>query len=585
MGWEKSFGTSHLLMWNHSGQVKGCQFSTYVILQFNCFGRGWELESEGDMQGERRGALLVIGILAISAILGGLYGPPVRATSADANSLQESVKSFSRVLSIVEKNYATKVDTDHALYSGAIPGMLRVLDPHSSFFDPRAYANLREDQRGRYYGVGMTIVPRESFTYVLAPMPGAPAFRAGIRPGDKIVAVDGHTAEGLSSSEVADMLKGPKGTIVHITMNRVGYDDNLNFTVTRDEIPKHSVDIAFMLKPDIGYIKLSGFNETTDPELSAALKELDASRLNGLVFDLRGNPGGLLSEAVAVSDMLLDKNQLIVSHHGRSSPERRYYAIRGNRGVSVPLVVIVNGGSASASEIVTGAIQDHDRGMVVGEQSFGKGLVQTVSGLSENTGLALTTARYYTPSGRLIQRDYKATSLYDYLYNHKNPAPTEVKLTESGRQVTGGGGITPDVTVQPNKYNPFQESLLRRDVFFAYQGGVGGFTTYFLGSKPEVTKDFVAGDNVMKAFTTYLDREKVKYTEADIAENLSWIKREIKKEAFISVFGLTEGYKVDLEDDAQLQKAVETLPQARALYDNARKIIAQRTGPMGDQRQ
>jgi len=537
------------------------------------------------MQGERRGALLVVGILAVSAVLGGIYGPPVRATSSDVNTLQDSVKSFSRVLSVVEKNYATVVDTDHALYSGAIPGMLRVLDPHSNFFDPRAYANLREDQRGRYYGVGMTIVPRENFTFVLAPMPGSPAFRAGIRPGDKIVAVDGHTAEGLSSSEVADMLKGPKGTIVHITMKRVGYEENLNFTVTRDEIPKHSVDIAFLLKPDIGYIKLSGFNETTEPELSAALKEVDATKLNGLIFDLRGNPGGLLNEAVAVSDMFLDKNQLIVSHHGRSSQERRYYAVRGNHGATVPLVVIVNGGSASASEIVTGAIQDHDRGMVVGEQSFGKGLVQTVSGLSENTGLALTTARYYTPSGRLIQRDYKTTSLYDYLYNHKNPAPTEVKLTDSGRQVTGGGGITPDVSVQPGKYNPFQESLLRRDVFFAYQGGVGGFTTYFLGSKPEVTKDFVADDAVMKTFFAYLDREKVKHTDADIAENLAWIKREIKKEAFISVFGLTEGYKVDLEDDVQLQKAVETLPQARALYDNARKIIAQRTGSMAEQHQ
>ncbi len=245
--------------------------------------------------------------------------------------------------------------------------------------------------------------------------------------------------------------------------------------------------------------------------------------------------------------------------------------------------MIVNGGSASASEIVTGAIQDHDGGFVVGEQSFGKGLVQTVSGLSENTGLALTTARYYTPSGRLIQRDYKDTSLYDYLYNHKNPAPTEIKLTDSGRQVTGGGGITPAVSIEPNKFDPFQEMLLRRDVFFGYAGGVGGFTTYFLGSKPEITKDFVADEGVMKAFFTYLDKEKIKYSDAEIAENLSWIKREIKKEAFISVFGLTEGYKVDLEDDAQLQKAVESLPQARALYENARKIIAQRTATPGEQ--
>src|SRR6266852_826054 len=474
-------------------------------------------ESEVEMQGDRRGALVVIGVLVLSAVLGGIYGPPVRATSSDVNNLQDSVKSFTRVLSVVEKNYATPVDTDRVLYSGAIPGMLRVLDPHSSFFDARAYSNLREDQRGRYYGVGMTIVPKENFTYVLAPMMGSPAMRAGIRPGDVILSVDGKSTEGLSSSEVADMLKGPKGTVVHITMRRIGYDQPLNFNVTRDEIPKHSVDIAFTVKPGIGYVKLSAFNETTDSELGAALRQIDVGSLDGLVLDLRGNPGGLLNEAVAVSDMFLDKNQLIVSHRGRTSQERRYYAVRGNRGVTVPLVVLVNGGTASASEIVSGAIQDHDRGLVVGDQSFGKGLVQTVSGLSENTGLALTTARYYTPSGRLIQRDYKSTSLYDYLYNHKNPAPTEVKLTDSGRQVTGGGGITPDVAVTPAKLDPFQELLLRHEVFFAYQGGVGGFTTYFLGTKPEITKDFVAGDNVMKMFRAYLDKEKVAYTEEDLA--------------------------------------------------------------------
>jgi carboxyl-terminal processing protease len=540
-------------------------------------------ESEGKMRGERRGALLVIGVLVVSAVLGGIYGPPVRATSSDVDNLQDSLKAFTQVLAVVEKNYATPVDTDRALYSGAIPGMLRVLDPHSSFFDARAFSNLREDQRGRYYGVGMTIVSRENFTYVLAPMPGAPAYRAGIRPGDVILAVDGHSAEGLSTSEVADMLKGPKGTIVQVTMRRVGYDKPLNFTVTRDEIPKHSVDVAIEIKPGIGYIKLSSFNETTDTELADALRKLHAASLDGLIFDLRGNPGGLLNEAVAVSDMFLDKNQLIVSHRGRASRERQYYAVRGNRGVTVPLVILVNGGTASASEIVSGAVQDHDRGLIVGDRTFGKGLVQTVSGLSENTGLALTTARYYTPSGRLIQRDYKDTSLYDYLYNHKNPPATEVKLTDSGRQVTGGGGITPDVVVSQPKPDPFQELLLRRNVFFAYQGGVGDFTTYFLGTKPDITKDFVAGDSVMKTFLQYLDKQKIPYTQAEIDQNLPWIKREIRKEAFISVFGLTEGARVDLEDDVQLQKGIESLPQARALYDNARKVIAQRMAATGAQ--
>src|SRR5258706_773438 len=188
------------------------------------------------MQGERRGALLVIGVLVVSAVLGGIYGPSVRATSTDVNSLQDSVKSFTHVLSVVQKDYAIPVDTDHAIYSGAIPGMLRVLDPHSSFFDPRAYANLREDQRGRYYGVGMTIVPRENYTYVLAPMPGSPAYRAGIRPGDVIMSVDGKSTQGLSSSEVADMLKGPKVTIVHTSTKRVGHDQPVDFTLTLEAI-------------------------------------------------------------------------------------------------------------------------------------------------------------------------------------------------------------------------------------------------------------------------------------------------------------------------------------------------------------
>src|SRR5579862_3856084 len=308
------------------------------------------------MKPDRRGALLVLGVLLLSAVLGGLYGPSVRATAAGTNDLQDSVRDFTHVLSVVQQDYALPVDTDHALYDGAIPGMLRVLDPHSTFFDPRAYALLREDQRGKYYGVGMTVGPQDNHTVVLAPMPGSPAAKAGIRPGDIIARVENKATDGLTVSEVADLLKGPKGTVVHVTMVREGYDQPITLAVTRDEIPKHSVDVAFVVRPGIGYVRLSAFNEETDTELAAALKQIEWGNLEGLVLDLRGNPGGLLNEAVAVSDMFLDKNQLIVSHHGRASQERRYYAVRGNRGIQEPIVVMVNGGSASASEIVTGAI-------------------------------------------------------------------------------------------------------------------------------------------------------------------------------------------------------------------------------------
>jgi len=531
------------------------------------------------MKAERRGLFVIVAVLLVSAVLGGIYGPNVRATTASADDYQSSVHDFTKVLDVVQANYAEPVDIDKAVYQGAIPGMLRILDPHSNFFDARQFALLREDQRGKYYGVGMVVAPRENHTVVMSPYVGAPAYNAGIRPGDVIVKVDDKPTDGLTTSDVADMLKGAKGTIVKITVTREGYNDPLTFTVTRDEIPRHSVDIAFMYKPGVGYIRLSGFNETTDREIAEALKKLNAPSLDGLILDMRGNPGGLLNEAVAVGDMFLEKGQLIVSHHGRASSERKYVAIRGNQGNTVPLVILVNGNSASATEIVSGAVQDHDRGIVVGETTFGKGLVQTVTPLSENTGLALTTARYYTPSGRLIQRDYKSISLYEYHYERKVPEhPTEVKLTDSGRQVTGGGGITPDVVIAAPKLTKFQEQLIRADVFFPYEAGVGGFTRYYLGTRPNVTKEFTADDAVMHDFRAYLAKHNVHYTEPEMAENNDWIKRKIKQEVFMSVFGQQEGFKVELEADPQVQKAVDSIPQARALYENARKIVAQRMG-------
>jgi len=536
------------------------------------------------MKSERRGLVIAVAVLLLSAVLGGIYGPNVRATTASADDYQTAVRDFTRVLDVVQNSYADQVDVDKAVYQGAIPGMLRMLDPHSNFFDAKQFAVLREDQRGKYYGVGMIIAPRNNQTVVMTPYVGSPAYNAGIKPGDVIVKVDDKSTEGMGGTEVADMLKGPKGTVVKIAISREGYAEPLVFTVTRDEIPRHSVDISFMLKPGIGYIRLSGFNETTDHEIAEALRQLNAPSLDGLILDMRGNPGGLLNEAVAVGDMFLDKNQLIVSHHGRTSPERRYYAVRGNQGVTMPLVILVNNNSASATEIVSGAVQDHDRGLIVGETTFGKGLVQTVQPLSENTGLALTTARYYTPSGRLIQRDYKSVSLYEYHYERKVPDhPTEVRLTDSGRQVTGGGGITPDIAVAAPKLTKFEQVLYRDDVFFPAETGVGGFTRNYLGNKPTITKDFEANDEVMHAFREYLSKHNVRYTEPDMAENADWIKRKIKQEVFMSTFGQQEGFKVLLEADPQVQKAVEAIPQARALYQNAKKIVAQRMGGSLDQ--
>lgn len=523
-----------------------------------------------------RGVLLLVLVLTVSAALGGFFGPGASATASSSDDTQDSVKTFTRVLSVVERNYADPVDTDKVIYDGAIPGMLHVLDPHSNFFDPKQYALFREEQEGKYYGVGMVVAPRENQTVVQAPFVNSPAYKAGIRPGDTILKVDGKSCTGLTTTEVADLLKGAKGTPVHISLGREGWDKPIEVTVVRDEIPRPGVEYSETVKPGVGYVRVVTFNETTDSDLTDALKTLDVSKLDGLIIDLRNNGGGLLNQAVGMCDMFLDKNELVVSHRGRSSPERPYYALRGNEGVEVPLIVLVNGQSASASEIVSGAIQDHDRGLIVGETSFGKGLVQTQFPLSENTALLLTTARYYTPSGRLIQRDYKNQTLYDYHYNPQPPQAPEVKLTDTGRQVYGQGGITPDLVAAAPKPDDFEQLLERRGVFYPLPQGVGDFVRYYLGEKPDVTKDFVVDDTVIAQLRKYLGEQHIQVSEADVQQNLPWLKWEIKREVFTTVFGLNDGYRVALENDSQLDKAIASIPQAKALYANARKIVAER---------
>jgi len=534
-------------------------------------------------RGTRRSLFLVTLVIIICGFLGAGFsqrasgGYPGGASDTD---VRQGLQHFSEVYALVEQNYAEPVNADKAIYNGAIPGMLHVLDPHSNFFDPKSYSLLREEQSGNYYGVGMQIAPRNNKIIVVAPFVGTPAYKVGLRPGDAILAVDGKPTDNMSVSDVADLLKGPKGTNVHITVLREQTEKPLEFNVVRDEIPRNSVDLKFLIRPGIGYMHITAFNETTEQEVEDALSGF--GDLKGLVLDLRGNPGGLLNEGVGVADKFLKKGQTIVSHHGRSSPEKVYRASHGNGGKEYPLVVLVNRGTASAAEIVSGAIQDHDRGLIVGEVTFGKGLVQTVYPLSENTGLALTTAKYYTPSGRLIQRDYNNVSLYDYYYSRAeedNPntnantstattSSKEVKLTDSGRTMYGGGGITPDVKVTSFKASHFEDSLLIKYAFF-------NFARHYLNGK-HIDKNFEVTDAVMQDFRKFLDDQKVPYTEADLKEGNEWIRANIKSELFIAEFGQEEGLKVRAENDKQVLAALSQLNKAKELADNARKVLAQR---------
>ena len=526
------------------------------------------------MRQKRRWWLVVPLTILLCAVIGGVWGPRTGlAAAASEDDIRDNFRQFTQVLSIIENQYADSVDTEKAIFHGAIPTMLRTLDPHSAFFGPDAYKQMRDEQRGQYAGVGMQIGVRNGRTVVIAPFPKTPAYRAGLRPGDVIAQVDGETTEGLNTTEIAQRLRGPAGTKVRIGVERRGVEGLIEREVIRARIPRKSVPVSFFLEPKVGFIKIETFNEKTGRELDAALEKLDESNLEGLVLDLRSNRGGLLTEGVYVSDKFIEKGQTVVSHHGRASAERVYKSQKGNDGLTYPMVVLVNCDSASASEIVAGALQDHDRALIVGMNTFGKGLVQTVYPVAQTSGLALTTARYYTPSGRLIQRRYDNVSLYGYYANpcseEFEPANDQVRLTDQGRTVYGGGGIAPDVPLADKKFSDFQIKLRRRAAFAT-------FAQVYTLAHPDLAPGWEPTDEIISEFRQFLAEEDIEYTEPDIIENVDFIKRFLKREVYISAYDLDEGERVYYELDPDVQKALELIPKAEELLKSGKSLVARR---------
>jgi carboxyl-terminal processing protease len=507
--------------------------------------------------------------LTACGFAGSLAGGRVAAQSAtDESQLRDSMKQFTDVYALVEANYADKLNKDQvdkSIYDGAIPGMLHVLDPHSNFYDPKSYAEMREEQSGKYYGVGMRIVLQDGKVVVVVPMEGTPAFRAGIRPGDVIQSVDGKPTDHMDTAAVAALLKGPRGTHVTVTMMREGSAKPLVFDLMRDEIPEKSVDLAFMIKPGIGYIRITGEMETTSQEVQHALDTFGPG-LQGLLIDLRGNPGGLLNQAVDVCDKFLKKGDIVVSQRARKGvfPDQ-VYTVPGGSSTKYPIVVLVDRNTASAAEIISGALQDHDRALIVGETTFGKGLVQTVFPISEDSGLALTTYHYYTPSGRLIQRNYDGVSLYDYYYVRDGALPAndtnkEVEKTDAGRTVYGGGGITPDEKIPALKGDHFQDEML---VHYAFSD----FSRHYLADHT-VSRDLVVDPALQQQFKDFLKSKNVDFTDKEFADNLDWVKARIKTELFTSQFGQEAGSEVITEWDPQVNEALKFMPEALALENH-----------------
>ncbi|NWG12008.1 MAG: S41 family peptidase [Acidobacteria bacterium] len=547
-----------------------------------------------------RFAVFVVLTLLVSSLAGGLIGGSVSAVSgSNQQTPNQFLSDFTEAVDVIQKNHADNIGADQLVYS-AIKGMLRALDPHSSFFDPKEFSRLREEQHSKYFGLGIRVRPllRERGRVVIVEPPalGSPAERHGLRAGDVITRIEGESIDDWTSDEVVSHLRGPRGTEVNITVERPGIREPLQFKIERDEIPLITVPYAFEVSPGIGYVKIDRFSESTAEEFGQKLKKINAKELSGLILDLRDNPGGLLNQAIEIADFFVPRGELIVSTRGRAEGSARPYRAPSLEKIRIPVVVLINRHSASASEIVAGALQDHDRALIVGETSFGKGLVQSVYTLDNNTGMALTTAKYYTPSGRLIQRDYSGSSFeYYYLSSAANigDRTRETKQTDSGRTVQGGGGITPDIIVPMRELNRFEALLTSKDIFFDYArrltaGNAAATSDIRLPVRsPElplagsqVVKDaasFDVTDEILEDFKEVLRNRKIEFTDADIRDNIEFIKRRIKQEVFNSSLGLPEGFKVAIQGDTQVLKALEVMPEARALMTTGRLTTAAQT--------
>jgi carboxyl-terminal processing protease len=527
--------------------------------------------------------LIAIILVLLGAVFGGVFGRLPQEISADNNvSPEKIVADYKEAIDVIDANYVGTVDHEKVAES-SIQGMLWTLDPHSAFFTRDEFRKLYEDQSSQFYGIGVSILQHRDGVYIQSIVPGTPADKAGLRYGDRFLEVDGKDALKWTSSEVSKNVRGERGTPVNVKITRAGSDKPVDFTIVRGGVPLPSIRNYFMLKDGVGYVGLTGgFQETTADELEQAIEDLKKQGLKSLILDLRNNPGGLLPQAIDVVGKFIPSGQTVVSVKGRSRyTQSKDLQTSGNKNEDFPLVVLVNGGSASASEIVAGAIQDYGRGLIVGTDSFGKGLVQRVFQLPHGTGLTLTMARYYTPYGRSLQRDYSSGSIYDY-YSHEDeesgdgkpkPVGSPVK-TAGGRVFYGGQGITPDLKVPAPAFTPVRSRIAESAFFFVRQlvaGQIRGFENYRADKQSfnlvVQPNEFQVTDKLFEAYRAFTASEKLNGLSAEnINSQADFAKSRLRAEIATANYSSEAGQQVLLENDPQILKSIESIPQARQLF-------------------
>lgn len=518
---------------------------------------------------------------------------PDRAGSANTSGKSPATapvikNDLAEALSVIQANHIDGQKLDYnSIFKSSISSMLSVLDPHSTYFDPVEYASFRTEQRSEYFGIGATIEDlREGSdvnTFIRATFPGSPASKAGLRYGDRILAVDGQSMKGKTFPEVRKFLLGPRGTTVKVTVERPATRQSDTVNIVRDAVSLPSIAQAYMLKQGVGYVAMTGgFNLTTADEFDVALKELHSKGMNMLVLDLRGNRGGLLIQAVRVANSFLQRGQMIVSQKGRFRDSSQAYAAVNENPDNIPLVVLVNGETASAAEIVAGALQDHDRALIIGETTFGKGLVQFPFQLDYDSALLLTIAKYFTPSGRLIQRDYSNGGSYDYYYRGgiaadrtpTTPPSGPESRTDTGRAVYGGGGISPDEAVKPGVITAAERHL--RDVLFAFSlelttGRVAGFESYTVQRPIEFdhdleSDDFPVTDSLFKELKKFAASKPIfKVTPDQLDRSRAFAERQLRYNVLSAAYGFRIATQVFNDADPQISRAIDAMPRAREL--------------------